>query len=269
MGSSIIFKKNLLKKYGPWALVTGASSGIGREITRCLADSGFNLILVGRHNSTLESLGISLEEEHGIITEEIEMDIGILPNVAKLIDHLKDIPIGLLVASAGFGTSGEFIKTDANKEREMLMVNSVSLMLLTHHFARSFAQQKKGGIILMSSIVGFQGTPNAANYAASKAYVQSLGEALYHELKPYKVDILSAAPGPVSSGFARVANMKMDTTLDPEDIAWPILKSLGKKSTVFPGGLTKILVLGLRTVPRWGKIRIMKKVMGGMTNHQG
>ncbi len=120
----------------------------------------------------------------------------------------------------------------------------------------------------MSSIVGFQGTPNAANYGATKAYVQSLGEGLYHELKPYGVDVLAAAPGPVNSGFAEVANMQMGSALEPSQVGLPILKALGKKSTVFPGGLTKLLMFGLRMVPRWGKIQIMKGVMGGMTKHQ-
>ncbi len=120
----------------------------------------------------------------------------------------------------------------------------------------------------MSSIVAFQGVPYAANYAATKAYVQTLAEALAVELKPYGVDVLAAAPGPVKSGFEERANMKMSMSLTPSKVAVPILKALGRKTTVLPGVLTKFLVYSLRTVPRWGKIKIMEKVMGGMTAHQ-
>ncbi|UPT68195.1 MAG: SDR family NAD(P)-dependent oxidoreductase [Sphingobacteriales bacterium JAD_PAG50586_3] len=120
----------------------------------------------------------------------------------------------------------------------------------------------------MSSMVAFQGVPYAAHYAATKAYVQTFAEALAVELKPYGVDVLAAAPGPVKSGFSSRANMKMDLALTPEQVGVPILKALGRKTTVLPGFLTKLLVYSLRTVPRWGKIRIMKMVMGGMTQHQ-
>jgi len=176
--------------------------------------------------------------------------------------------IGLLVAAAGFGTSGEFLKGQLESEIQMLDVNCQAVLVLTHHFARLFAAQKRGGIILLSSMVGFQGVPFAAHYAATKAYVQSLGEALSLELKPHGVDVLAAAPGPVRSGFADHANMQMGKVLTPEDVGIPILKALGRRTTVLPGFLTKFLVGSLRTLPRWGKIRVMRAVMGGMTKHQ-
>ena len=150
----------------------------------------------------------------------------------------------------------------------MLRVNCAALMKLTHHFSGQFIGRGGGGIILLSSMVGFQGTPYAANYAATKAYVQSLAEALAVELRPYGVDVLAAPPGPVASGFADRAGMRMGMALKPSDVGVPILKALGRRSTVLPGRLTKLLVGALRTVPRWGKVRIMSLVMGGMTQHQ-
>ena len=118
----------------------------------------------------------------------------------------------------------------------------------------------------MSSLVAFQGVPYAANYAATKAYVQSLAETLAVELKPFGVDAL--APGPVESGFGQRANMKMGKALLPSQVGVPILQALGKQTTVLPGMLSKILVNALRTVPRFMKIKIMQKVMGGFTEHQ-
>ncbi len=139
---------------------------------------------------------------------------------------------------------------------------------MTHYFSQKFKVQKRGGIIFLSSLVAFQGVPYPANYAATKAYIQSLAEALAVELKPFGVDVLAAAPGPVDSGFGQRANMKMGTALKPSEIGIPILKALGRKSNVIPGLLSKILVYSLRLLPRWAKIRIMQKVMGGFTEHQ-
>ncbi|MEM8928321.1 MAG: SDR family oxidoreductase [Bacteroidota bacterium] len=262
------FKKNFKEKYGLWALVTGASSGIGEALSKHLAVIGVNVVLSGRNKEKLLALSDKLEEDHGIITEVITTDMASTPEVYKLIEELKHIPIGLFIASAGFGTSGHFKNADLEQEIDMLRVNALALMILTHYFAKRLGEQKRGGIILMSSIVGFQGVPNAAHYSATKAYVQSLGEGLFHELKPFGVDVLAAAPGPVNSGFAQVANLKMANALEPDQVSPAILKAIGKRHTVFPGSLTKILVSGLRTVPRWGKIRIMNRVMGGMTKHQ-
>jgi len=261
-------KNKFVQSYGSWGLVTGASSGIGKEISHCLASLGIHLVLTGRNVRALKALSTTLEETYGIHTDLIVADLSNIGDIEMLIHSLGDLPVGIFVGSAGFGTSGPFTKSNLGDELEMLQVNTIALMMLTHHFARRFSQSGKGGIVLLSSIVGFQGVPNATNYAATKAYVQAFGEGLYHELKPYGVDVVTAAPGPVESGFAQRANMKMKNALRPQDVAWPILKALGKRAVVFPGALTKILILGLRTVPRWGKIKIMQKVMGGMTAHQ-
>jgi short-subunit dehydrogenase len=261
-------KQRLVNKYGTWALVTGASSGIGKELAERLAEAGLNVVLTGRNKEVLQQFGDILEEKYKIIAEVIVADISSTTGIYTLIEKMGELPIGLFVASAGFGTSGQFVNSQLEKEIRMLKVNALALLMLTHYFARKFAEQKRGGIILMSSIVGFQGVPHAAHYAATKAYVQSIGEGLHYELKPYNVDVLAAAPGPVNSGFAAAAHMELGNVLKPSDIGIPILKALGRKPTVFPGRLTKILILGLRTVPRWGKIRIMKLVMGGMTKHQ-
>jgi short-subunit dehydrogenase len=195
-------------------------------------------------------------------------DVSETEGIDKIIQSTQGLNIGLLIVSAGYGTSGNFIDTSLHSEINMLKVNCEALLSLTHYYSQQFAQQKRGGIILMSSMVAFQGTPYSANYAATKAYVKTLAEALAVELKPKGVDVLAAAPGPVESGFSQRANMKMSMSMKPADIGIPILKALGRKTTVLPGFLTKFLVYSLRTVPRWGKIKIMKKVMGAMTAHQ-
>jgi hypothetical protein len=248
-------------------LVTGASSGIGKEIAVQLASAGFNLILTARRKPLLDELSKYLSSDYSIKVQTVSADMAEEGDVQLLIEYSKAFEIGLAVLNAGFGTSGKFIQASLETELTMLDVNCASLLSLTHHFARRFSEQKRGGIILMGSLVGFQGVPNAAHYAATKGYVQSLGEALAVELKPNGVDVLVAAPGPVETGFAARANMRL-SGLKPEDIGVPILNALGRTSSVLPGTLTKVLVYSLRTVPRWAKVRIMNLVMGGMTKHQ-
>jgi short-subunit dehydrogenase len=261
-------KKRLKKAYGDWAVITGASSGIGLELTKRLAEAGINVVLVARSDDKLQTIAKELTTTFGIATRVIAADVSEPGGLKWVMDVTADLNTGLFIASAGYGTSGMFIKTAIEQEVDMLRVNCEALLVLTHHFAKRFAAQRRGGIILMSSIVAFQGVPFAAHYAATKAYVQTLAEGLTAELKPFHVDVLAAAPGPVRSGFGERAGMQMAQFLQVEDVGVPILKALGKKYTIFPGGLTKLLITGLRTVPRWGKVKIMEKVMRNMTKHQ-
>ena len=146
----------------------------------------------------------------------------------------------------------------------MLKVNCAAVLNLTHYFSQQFVQQKRGGIVLFSSVVAFQGTPFAANYAATKAYVQTLAEGIAVELKPKGVDVLAVAPGPIATGFAARANMKMQVAMSTTQIGIPILRALGNKKNVYPGFLSKLMIYSLSTVPRWLKTMIIGKVMAGM-----
>ena len=261
-------RQRLKTKYGDWAIVTGASSGIGLELATQLATAGFNLVITSRHVDKLQDVEEQLKVNSNIQIKIIASDVSNKEGIDKIIQATQGLNVGLLVVSAGYGTSGNFIDSSLHNEINMLTVNCEAVLSLTHYYSQQFVQKKRGGIILMSSMVAFQGTPYAANYAATKAYVQTLAEGLGVELKPHNVDVLAAAPGPVESGFSQRANMKMSMSLTPQQIGVPILKALGRKTTVLPGLLTKILVYSLRTVPRWGKVKIMAKVMGGMTKHQ-
>ncbi|MEM0999580.1 MAG: SDR family NAD(P)-dependent oxidoreductase [Bacteroidota bacterium] len=254
--------------YGPWAVITGASSGIGRELALRIAEAGLNIAVVARRRKLLDELAAEAESNYGVESLVIEADLGDADGISAVCGATGHLEIGLFVAAAGFGTSGELLKSSVAVEMNMLQVNCAALLALTHHFGRLMVARKRGGIILLSSLVGFQGVPYAAHYAATKAYVQSLGEALYLELKGEGIDVLSAAPGPVNSGFASRAGMQMGKALTPADIGGPILKALGRRSTVLPGFMTKFLVGSLRLLPRWGKVRVMRAVMGGFTKHQ-
>jgi len=143
----------------------------------------------------------------------------------------------------------------------MLMVNCAAVLQMSHHFAPLLATKKKGGIIFVSSIVGFQGSPYTTHYAATKAYVQSLGEGLADEMRGTGVDILIAAPGPVKTGFGGTARMDMGDAQNVKTVALSITRALGKKRIVYPGWLSKLLAHSLQTLPRFLKVKVMGLVM--------
>jgi short-subunit dehydrogenase len=251
---------------GPWAVVTGASSGIGRALATDLAQANINLVLVGRDVTELDRLAAELSKECGVECRVVMFDLSEENCIEVLQRSTDDLDVGLLIASAGFGTSGAFLNNPIDPELEMLNVNCRALMALSWHFGRRLAQRGSGGLVLMGSIVGFQGTPWAAHYSATKAYVQVFAEGLERELRTQGVDVLAVAPGPTNTGFASRANMKNGKSMDPSGIAPEILNSLGRKSTVLPGFLSKLLVYSMLPLPRWARIAIMGKVMRGMAS---
>lgn len=260
-------KQRLKNQYGDWAIVTGASSGIGLELATQLAEAGFNLIVNARNEERLIKVAQQLQS-HKIEVKSVVADLSDKGGVEKIIQSSQGLKVGLLINNAGYGTSGLFVESSLDAEINLLRVNCEAVLVLTHFFAQQFKQQGRGGIIFLSSLVAFQGVPCAANYAASKAYIQSFAEALAVELKPFGVDVLAAAPGPVETGFGQRANMKMDNAMSPDLLGVPILTALGKRTNVVPGLLSKVLTYTLRTAPRSIKVKIMQKVMAGFTQHQ-
>jgi short-subunit dehydrogenase len=260
-------QKRWRKQYGPWALVTGASEGIGRELALRLGEAGLNLVLVARRRQDLEQLATELCRDHGIEARVISADLATREGLRSVTESIRDLDLGLLVAAAGFGTSGPLLDSDLEDELDMLDVNCRATLVLTHELGRRFARRGRGGIVLLSSIVAFQGVPRAAHYAATKAWVQTLAEGLRPELGPFGVDVVAAAPGPVASGFARRAGMQMGMALTPRAVAAETLTALGRRTTVRPGWLSKLLEAAL-TLPRSARVRIMTQVMRGMTRHQ-
>jgi uncharacterized protein len=253
-------------KYGSWAVITGASSGIGRALAIELAKAGLDLVLVARGREALETFAKELREAHQTECRVVSADLTQEGSVETVLAQTACLDVGLLVAAAGFGTSGSFLDASLDSELDMLSVNCQSVTALVWQFGRLFRTRGQGGIILLSSILGMQGAPHAAHYAATKAYIQSLGEALFVELASQGVDVLAAAPGPVSSGFATRSNMTMNMAMTPESVAMPILRSLGRRGTVLPGFLSKLLVYSMTGLPRWVKVRIMGRVMRSMAH---
>lgn len=256
--------KRLRKRYGSWAIVTGASSGIGHALAMQLGAAGLNVVLVARREDQLYQVAAELEKTSRVETLVVSADLSTHAGITAVEDKTADLDVGLLIANAGFGTIGRFLDTPISAELAMLNVNCRALMQLSHTFGNRFSKRGRGGIILVSSVLAMHGVPNAAHYAATKAYVLSLAEGLHVELAPKKVDVLATAPGPTSSGFAKRASMNMGLTMSPDLVAAATLGALGRRSTVFPGNYSKFIVYGMRLLPRWMRIRLMGLIVQGM-----
>lgn len=257
----------LVERYGPWAVVTGASDGIGRAFATRLAAEGMNVVLVARRAERLQEVQRELEGAHGILAMVVPADLGTPAGLALVDAATATLDVGLLVAAAGYGTSGLLLDADQAAEHDMLAVNCQAALHQSVEFGRRFAARGGGGIVLLSSILSWQGVPRSANYAATKAYVQSLAEGLRIELAASNVDVVSSAPGPVDSGFARRARMRMSRTVSPDTVARVTMRALGRRGTVVPGALSKLLTYALLPLPRSLRSRILGQVMAGMTRH--
>jgi uncharacterized protein len=256
----------LADRYGPWALVTGASDGIGRASAQLLAEAGLHLVLVARRGEVLDQLATELRREHGIRALVVATDLSDPGSVELVLERTRELDVGVVVAAAGFGTSGTFLERDLDHELEMLDVNGRSVVALAHGFGRRLAERGGGGIVLFSSLVAFQGVPGSTTYAATKAFVQSFAEGLHRELAPLGVDVLATAPGPVHSGFAARASMTMSTAADPRDVAAATLRALvRRRSRVRPGTTARLLGGSLIVLPRRLRVRVVGRIMAGMT----
>src|SRR5258707_2969659 len=165
--------KALLDKqqFGPWALVTGASTGIGTEFARQIAAAGVNLVLVARREALLNEVGRQITRDFGVQFRAIVMDLsqeGFIPNLAE---HTKDLDIGLVVSNAGTGNPGEFLKLDRQLLEETLRLHTMSHLDIAHYFGRKLAERKRGGLILVGAMGAENGVPRMANDGAGKAYV--------------------------------------------------------------------------------------------------
>ena len=252
-------------EFGPWAFTTGASSGIGRAFAEHAAARGLHVALSARRPNELEQVAASIRNANGVETRILPFDLGSSGGPGAALRAVQDIDIGLYVGAAGFASSGPFVDANVDNESNMIDVNCRALMIQTHALATRLAARKRGGIILLSSIVAFQGAPFSSNYAATKAYVQSLAEGLRHELAPHGVKVCACAPGPVATGFAARAGMTMKSSERPEAVAAETLRRLGRCGVVRPGHLAKFLGMSLATLPRWARVRVMSKIMAGMT----
>lgn len=192
--------KNSMKRYGPWALVTGASQGIGEGFAQRLAAEGYNLVLASRSTGKLERLGAELSKAHGIQTRAVAADLSVPGAAAKLIEELGSLNVGLLISNAGAAHMGGFLQNDVQALQGDVVLNALSHMELAHGFGSRLRRQgRTGGMLLVSSTAALQPVALGANYAASKAFVHNLGEGLHRELRDQGIDVSVLLPGPTNT----------------------------------------------------------------------
>jgi len=244
-------------KYGPWALITGASAGIGAEFARQLAAKGLNVALVARRDEKLQALAEDLESQYDIRALAIAADLTGDDFLATITDALGTRHIGLLVNNAGSGFTGEFLDHDLDDELNLLALNCRAPLILAHHFGNRMRDDRRGGIIMLASIAGMVPTPMFAHYSATKAWNRFLGEGLHEELGRDGVDVVSLCPGLTQSEFFEHANVDPSgwptplsaTIMSAEDVVKAGLKGLGRQSQVVPGISYRMLMRASRLSP--------------------
>ena len=227
----------------PRALVTGASSGIGRAFAVALASRGQDLVLVARRAATLGDLSAQLERDHGrsgeVLVADLETDAGMRAVEARLADATS--PVDLLVNNAGFGTNGAFWQLDVDGEEHEIRLNVVALVRLTHAALGAMVERGHGGVINVSSVASYQPTPWGATYGATKAFVSSFTHALYEELRGTSVRIMVLAPGYTHTEFHERAEMPVDQTpgllwKTPDEVVDAALRAYDKGRAVCTPG---------------------------------
>ncbi len=231
------------------ALITGASSGMGRDMARVLANRGYDLVLVARRKDKL----LELKKELATQVQVIDMDLSLEDNVFKLYQKLKGKEIDLVINNAGFGLFGEFYETDLDTELKMIDLNVKSYHILTKLFLQDMIKKDKGRILNVCSSAGFMAGPRMATYYATKNYVTKLTMAINEELRQLKsnVHVSALCPGPVATEFNKVAKGKFSVReADSRKVAeYAILKTLKNKMIIVPTLMMKVTLFLNRFAP--------------------
>lgn len=250
-----------------WALVTGASSGIGYELAKCLAQDGYGLILAARSEAKLGEVRETLCSSFGVPVRTMAMDLSRAEAPQEIFRTLSEsgLPIEILVNNAGYGTHGPFTGTHLEDEMAMIQVNVTALTHLTKLFLKGMVERKSGRILNVASTAAFQPGPLMAVYYATKAYVLLFTEALAQELEGTGVTVTALCPGPTLTGFqarAGIENIhiiRAGMLMDAESVARAGYQGLIKgKTLVIPGILNKVFAFLVRFVPRRWVTRLVR-----------
>lgn len=246
------------EKYGPWAVITGASAGIGAEFAKRVAERGVNVVLVARRRDRLEALASAIEDMYRVEARVAPADLTARDIVRVLQPAIGDIEIGLLVNCAGFGSTGPFLDMDPGMQESMLSLNCRAPMLLTHEIAQGMRDRGRGGVIVVSSVNGFCAARSMAHYNATKAWDLIFAEGLASELRGDGVDVQALCPGGTLTEFQGVAGLDAGRLgplrrlvfATPSDVVATSLRALGGRVIVIHGLQNRLLVWSMRLMPR-------------------
>ena len=253
-----------LQRYGPAALVTGASSGIGEAFAVLLAQGGFDLVLVGRRRDRLENLAARLRDHEGVNVTVCEADLSQPEALDNIKRSCQGQDIGLLVSNAGFGMKGTHADNDPAVMQNMVQVNCVAPMQLTRQFIPGLVQRGKGGIIITSSVEALMGFPYSAPYAASKAFAKSLGEGLWGELQPRGVDVLALCPGSTDTethALQGIDSTKLEGMMSAEEVAREAIENIDSGPVWIAGEHNRALFEAMTAMERREALSMMAETM--------
>ena len=241
-----------------WAVVTGASSGLGRGIAARLADRGMSLVLTGRSEARLDEVAQQIRHAAPQVTvETVAADLSTRSGVSALLDHVGDRPIEVLVNNAGFGSYGLFAEADATRENDEVAVDVNAVVALARAFLPGMLARRSGGILNVASTIAFQPAPYQAVYGASKAFVLSFSEALWAEARAAGVAVTALCPGPTRTGFVDALGADVGHTAiysrlaEPEPVIAAGLRALDQgRAVVIHGVRNKVMAVGGRFMPR-------------------
>jgi len=250
-------------------LITGASSGFGEEFARQYAEQGHSLVLVARRLDRLERLAEALRQQFRVDVVVERVDLSDVAAVSQLHQRLRerDIAIDILINNAGHGLQGPFLGAQLDAALAMVQLDVASLTAVTHVFAQDMRTRGRGKILLVASLLAYQGVQNFAVYSAAKAYVLRLGEALHRELKHDGITVTALCPGMSDTGFATAAQQKITPALKllmmkPAPVVRAGIRALDAgRMSVVPGLANKAMVMFTWATPRWLHQAIFSRAM--------
>jgi short-subunit dehydrogenase len=242
---------------GSWALVTGASSGLGEEFARQLAQRGANLVLTARSRDKLAALGAQLGAAHGVQCRVVAADLAADGGAAQLAREVDALGVAIdhVIANAGYGTWGSFEEATPSSQTEMVRLNCEALVAVVHHAIGGMVARRRGGVLLVASTAAFQPTPMFAVYGATKAFVRSFGEALADEMRGRGVRVSVLCPGPVPTGFQARANSEISAAQRSsvlsaqETVERGLAGYAAGRVTVVPGAVNRVGAIVASALP--------------------
>jgi hypothetical protein len=255
-------REGFARRYGPWALVAGASEGLGAAYARALARRGLPLVLVARRRPLLDRLDDELRRSFGVDVRCLAGDLADRAFLETVRVECQGLDVGLLVYNATHAPIGGFTQLDPEDLMRVVDVKMRAPVALLRAFLPAMTQRGRGGVILMTSLAGNQGSPKIATYAASKAFTRVLAEGLWCELKDQGIDVVACCAGAVRTpGYTGAAvGKEAPGTLDPDDVVEQALRALGKGPVVIPGRVNRIASSFMtRLLPRRTAISIMAR----------
>ena len=250
-------------RYGRWAVVAGASEGIGAAFARSLAERGMDVLLIARQERLLRGLAAELRDGFGVETRCLVQDLADDALAEVLAGVTADLDIGVVVYNAAFVSVGDFLDVAPADLEKLVRVNVRGPVTALRTLLPAMVERRRGAVVLMSSLAGFQGAPRIAGYAASKAFNTILGEGLWAELRDHGIDVVACCAGGTSTpGYARAFKRDAPAMMAPLKVAEQTLGALRRGPRFAPGLFNRIVAqVATRLVPRRAMIRAMAWAM--------